>query len=157
MNSEQLIELIKQFAQKGHITESEKKILMLKAKSFDISEKAVDILIRQELEPTQNNANESETNDYQKVKFNQPTQSSSGSNYALGFGFIGLLLGLPVSYFFQAEKIRAVYSLPQYLSKLPDMFSSHNTGDFATPIVVSCIITTVIGALIGNYSDKNKK
>lgn len=131
MNSEELIELIKQFAQKGHITESEKKILMLKAKSFGISEKALDILIRQELE--------------------------SGSNNVLGFGFIGLLLGLPVSYFFQAEKIRVVYSLPQYLSKLPDMFSSHNTGDFATPIVVSCIITTVIGALIGNYSDKNKK
>ena len=39
MLTEKLLELVKKFAQKGHLTENEKKILDLKAKSYGISEK----------------------------------------------------------------------------------------------------------------------
>jgi len=155
MSSEKLIEYIKQFANKGHITESEMKILRLKAKSFDISDRTLDILVNQEI--VSNSKNDKETSivnkDENDVKSAKTTSSSS--NNAVIYGIIGFLLGIPLSYFFQAEKIRAVYSLPQYLIKLPEILSSKNTELFV-PVILTCIISTVIFALIGNAIRKKK-
>ena len=68
-------------------------------------------------------------------------------------GIVGFLMGLPLSYFFQPEKLRAVYSVTDYLGSLPDLLSS-DKGDFASPIIITCIITTAIGILIGYFLDQ---
>ncbi len=151
MDSEKLIELIKEFVQKGQITEAERKILLIKAKSLGLTAETVDILIRQELESFSKNDNESY--DYNKTgkedNMINPAAFPSG-NKAFTYGFIGFLIGIPLSYFFQAEKLRAMLSLPQYLAKLPEMLSGQNSKEFVSPVVLTCIITTTLFAFIGN-------
>lgn len=151
MNSENLHESIKEFSQKGYVTEAERKILLIKAKSVDISETALDILIRQETESGKN-LNAATTGSASTGV--SPISSEGNTNKTVLLGILGFFLGIPVSYFFQHEKIRASFSVPQYLAKLPELLKSDEASHFITPIIMAVVITTVVGVLIGYALDK---
>jgi len=72
------------------------------------------------------------------------------------FGIIGFFLGFPISYYFQPEKLRAMLSMTDYLQSIPKLASS-DKGDFLTPIIFSCLISTAIFVFIGYLLDQNNK
>lgn len=72
------------------------------------------------------------------------------------FGIIGFLLGIPLSYFFQPEKLRAYYSITKYLAELPNLIASKQ-GDFLSPILITCVITTVLGVIVGIFIRQKDK
>lgn len=75
-------------------------------------------------------------------------------NKKVVFGIIGFFLGFPISYYFQPEKLRAMYSMTDYLKALPNLASS-DKGDFLTPIFFSCLISTAIFVFIGYLLEQN--
>jgi len=85
-----------------------------------------------------------------------PKDASGNSNFGdiiiaiFGSVFNGILLfalaiifGVPISYYFQPEKVREIYTLPQYIKAIPDLANSEK-ADFQSAIIFSVIICFVI-------------
>lgn len=72
---------------------------------------------------------------------------NSGRNGIVGL-FVGFLLGVPVSYFFQSEMIRAKLTLGSYLGHLPQLLSNY-PKDMIPPVLLSCAVLGFIGWLVG--------
>lgn len=68
-------------------------------------------------------------------------------------GIVGAFFGLPVSYYFQPEVVRAKVSLSQYVESLPEIFSD-SSGQFTGPVILSIVICTIAGAIIGWFMDE---
>lgn len=60
------------------------------------------------------------------------------------FVLIGAILGVPLSYYLQGDKVKAVYSPTKYIEHLPDLVESA-AKDILPPI----ILTVVLGAMFG--------
>ena len=90
MSSEKLIELIKKFALKGHITESERKILQIKAKSLDLSDKTIEILISQAILEKSIIAKESHIN----KASNEIQNQNESNNSSKGTGVLLFVIGV---------------------------------------------------------------
>ncbi len=85
------------------------------------------------------------------------------------FGAIGILLGFPLSYFFQAPLIRKI-PMSEYLKAIPKILSSGVPvdanqkamqdaliGNAVLPIVLSCFVCAFLLGVIGHFIDKSNK
>ena len=61
---------------------------------------------------------------------------------------IGLVLGVPGSYYFQSGALKAKMSLGSYLGNLPDLLSKY-PGDVFPPLLICCALLGVAGWFIG--------
>lgn len=75
------------------------------------------------------------------------------------FTIIGLLLGIPISYWFQVERLRSKISLVEYIKEIPSFFTNYNAdySEFADNVLLSCIIFAVIFGFIGSLLEKPKQ
>jgi len=74
------------------------------------------------------------------------------------FAFIGLLLGLPVSYYFQDPFIREKVSIEDYIKLLPEILTDRSTGtNFTTPIISSCVVCAVLLGIVGYFIALSRK
>ena len=86
----------------------------------------------------------------------------SSAGMVILFGIIGLLFGLPLSYFFQPQIVRKI-PLGQYLKAIPEMMTSSQSndrfarmlGDLITPIILSCLICAFILGIVGYFIAKS--
>ena len=61
---------------------------------------------------------------------------------------VGLLVGIPASYYLQSGMLRAKISLGAYLSHLPELLDQ-NGGDVFPPLLLSCVALGAIGWFVG--------
>jgi len=71
------------------------------------------------------------------------------------FGLIGLFLGIPLSYYFQSSMLQnKVGGLGGYMQHFDEIL---NNTTLAGNVLLSVLIFTLIGGLIGHYFDKNEE
>ena len=86
-------------------------------------------------------------------------QKTSKGGCANLFAVIGFILGVPVSYYFQSELIRAKLTLPEYLTKLPNAICNiiqepdKEGFRFILTILISCVVLAIIGKALGRAID----
>ena len=141
MSVEELTRLIEKFAEKGSVSPAEFKILKLKAKNLELSDTALQIMVNEALKTRQSFIQQDQPKS--SVKGSIGSQSPAGNEGAIMWGIAGFILGIPASYLFQGPKIRGSLSLGEYLQELPDLLSS-DKADFATPVVLTCIILSLL-------------
>ena len=66
---------------------------------------------------------------------------------------LGAVLGIPLSYYFQPEMLRAKMSLLDYISELNKIFEEK---DLIGNVIFSVIIFTILGGIVGYFIDKNE-
>lgn len=81
------------------------------------------------------------------------SETKTTSNKARQLALIGLVLGVPMSYYFQPGLVRAKLSLTQYIGKLPELLGAEG-GQFISPIVMSCLLFAIAGGVIGYFMDQ---
>ena len=70
------------------------------------------------------------------------------------FSIIGALLGVPLSYYFQPEMVRAkMGNAFNYIKHLDEIAKSQ---DLLPNVIISVIVCALIGGFIGYLVDKNK-
>jgi hypothetical protein len=69
------------------------------------------------------------------------------------FSIVGVVLGLPLSYFLQPGFVRAKLSLPDYVAAFPELFE---TGEprLIAPVIVSCVVLALILGILGYVLDE---
>ncbi|MBR6470227.1 MAG: hypothetical protein IKS83_00390, partial [Victivallales bacterium] len=91
---------------------------------------------------------------------NPPEEASKSGPASKGLGFLGFLLGIPLSYVFQPGIIRAKLTCGDYIMNLPKMISNiikdpDKLGvQVLLTLVITCVVTSGIGRLIGKAIDK---
>ena len=61
---------------------------------------------------------------------------------------VGLLIGVPASYYLQSGMLRAKVSLGAYVTHLPELLSRYG-GDVFPPLLLSCAVLAVLGWFVG--------
>ena len=70
------------------------------------------------------------------------------------FAIIGAVLGIPLSYYFQSELVRAkVGGLGGYLEQFGDIV---NDSSLLGNVVLSVVIFAIVGGVIGHFVDKSE-
>ena len=70
------------------------------------------------------------------------------------FAIIGAILGIPLSYYFQSEMVKAkVGGIGGYLTHFDEIVSNSN---LLTNVILSVVIFALVGGLIGYFMDKNE-
>lgn len=70
------------------------------------------------------------------------------------FAIFGAILGIPLSYYFQPEMVRAkVGGMGGYLKNFGDIV---NNSDLVGNVILSVVIFAVIGGVIGYFIDENE-
>lgn len=77
------------------------------------------------------------------------------------FGLLGILLGIPLSYYFQSDIIKNLMGMFSYLGNLPDVVDGYNgfignSGDIVFNIVLSMVVFALVGGAIGYFMDKKE-
>lgn len=77
------------------------------------------------------------------------------------FGLLGVLLGIPLSYYFQSDIIKNLMGMFSYLGNLPDVVDGYNgfignSGDIVFNIVLSMVVFALVGGAIGYFMDKKE-
>ena len=107
----------------------------------------------------QNQPQNQPQNQYQnQPQYQYPPQQAAKPPVAapLILGFIGFLLGIPLSYFFQPGLIRAKFTCGEYITNLPQLLEGilKNPDDLGIQIlltlVITCAVTSIIFAVIGH-------
>ena len=85
-------------------------------------------------------------------------------NMTVKLGIIGLILGLPISYFFQDPFIRILIPVSEYIKGIPKILTSPSSqmgeletgliGNPAAVIIVTCLACAFLLGLAGYYFDK---
>jgi hypothetical protein len=75
-------------------------------------------------------------------------------NKTVLFAIIGAVLGVPLSYYFQPAIIQSKLTLGQYLSNLPQILGD-KSADFVTPVLLSCVICTLVLGIVGYFMDRS--
>ena len=73
---------------------------------------------------------------------------------------IGAIIGIPLSYYFQAELLQNFVSLPKYIANIGDLMSNTKYVDLTPNIFKSMGIFATVGGAIGliwDFSSKSKK
>jgi predicted PurR-regulated permease PerM len=95
-------------------------------------------------------------------------QQTSGGSLKIVFGVIGIILGLPLSYFFQSPLIRKI-PLSEYLKHIPQLLTNSGgtpeqramesamIGNPVAVLVMTCVVCAIIGAVLGYFIDHSKK
>jgi hypothetical protein len=83
-------------------------------------------------------------------------KESSNKMMSLFFGVIGILLGVPLSYFFQNPMIRKI-PLTEYIKHIPEVLSKSDPmlGDLATPVILTCAICAFLMGVLGYFISKS--
>jgi len=68
---------------------------------------------------------------------------------------IGLLLGIPLSYYFQPGQFQSKVTLTKYLTHLPDVFKLG--ADFVLPVVLTCALSALVLGIVGYSIDRQSK
>lgn len=63
---------------------------------------------------------------------------------------VGIVVGYPLSYYFQGEFLRAKMTLGDYISKFPDVLGTigKGNGDFGTTALITMAVCTIITQVI---------
>lgn len=70
------------------------------------------------------------------------------------FAIIGAILGIPLSYYFQSEMVRAkVGGIGGYLQNFGDIVSD---GNLLGNVILSVVIFAIVGGIIGYLIDKSE-
>lgn len=70
------------------------------------------------------------------------------------FAILGAIIGVPLSYYFQPEMVRAkVGGMGGYLKNLGDIV---NNKDLVGNIILSVVIFALVGGVIGYFVDENE-
>lgn len=68
------------------------------------------------------------------------------------FAIIGAILGIPLSYYFQSEMVRAkVGGIGNYLQNFGDIVSN---GNLLGNVILSVVIFAIVGGVVGYFIDK---
>ncbi len=67
--------------------------------------------------------------------------------------FIGALLGIPLSYYFQPEIVRAKLSLSEYLTHLPEIVTDES-GAYIAPVILTVLISAMVLGVVGMFMDQ---
>ena len=88
-------------------------------------------------------------------------------NLRITLGIVGLLLGLPLSYFFQAPMIRNKMPLSEYIKMLPQIISTNpaGIGEFEASmignppavLIVTCLVCAFLFGLAGYLIERNRR
>ena len=83
--------------------------------------------------------------------------ASSNAGICAFFGVIlGLIAGVPLSYYFQNEAVRQKFTLGGYLKRIVDVVKDDQCRN---PVIIACVVCAVvfgvIGALIGKSGKKS--
>ncbi len=72
------------------------------------------------------------------------------------FSILGVLLGLPLSYFLQPGYVRAKLSLPDYVGAFPELL---NTGEWRliAPVIASCVVAALVLGILGHILDEQQR
>ncbi|MCK9414534.1 MAG: zinc ribbon domain-containing protein [Prolixibacteraceae bacterium] len=69
------------------------------------------------------------------------------------FAFIGAILGLPLSYYFQSDYVKSkVGGMGGYLKNFGDVVSN---SDLVGNVILSVVIFALVGGVIGYFVDEN--
>ena len=68
----------------------------------------------------------------------------------IGF-LLGLLLGYPVSYYFQPEKLRLMFGLGEYIREFPKVIQE---SELVTGVVLGFVVAVPVCAFFGFIADK---
>ncbi|MEO0899617.1 MAG: hypothetical protein AAFY71_24620 [Bacteroidota bacterium] len=69
------------------------------------------------------------------------------------FGIIGAVLGVPLSYYFQPEMVKAkTGGIGGYLQQIDKVAEN---SELLTNVIISVVIFTLVGVLVGYFIDKN--
>jgi len=71
------------------------------------------------------------------------------------FFVVGVLIGFPLSYYFQPEMLQNFVSLSKYTSNIFDLMSNTRFVDLTPNISKSVGLFALIGGVIGFFADKN--
>lgn len=71
------------------------------------------------------------------------------------FIIVGILLGIPFSYYLQPDIVQVKLSLGEYLKNFLNVVTD-DSGDFLTPVFLSCLIGAIIGGIVGNLMDRKR-
>ena len=66
---------------------------------------------------------------------------------------IGILVGIPLSYYFQPSIVQAKVTLPEYLKHVPEILQDQS-GDYILPFLLSIGICGLIGGVLGWFMDQ---
>jgi len=78
------------------------------------------------------------------------------SNKIIG-GVVGFAAGVPMSYHFQPDIIRAKLNWGQYLQKLPELLGDGDVGgEVFFKLLISVAIFSIIGFFVGYVIDSSK-
>lgn len=77
------------------------------------------------------------------------------------FGYLGVLLGIPLSYYFQSDIIKNLMGMFSYVKNLPDVVDGYNgfignSGDIVFNIVLSMVVFALVGGAVGHFMDKKE-
>jgi hypothetical protein len=72
--------------------------------------------------------------------------------YTVTLAFIGLIIGIPVSYLFQVEFIHEFVSLRKYVENFSGIFEWDEVGLRA---MIGLLLVGILGAILGFYMDKS--
>ena len=63
----------------------------------------------------------------------------------------GLVIGVPISYYFQSGMVRAKLSLGAYISHLPELLGQSGQ-DIFPPLLLSCAVLGAAGWFVGRHA-----
>lgn len=98
-----------------------------------------------------------------RYKQQEKEKESEGSGLMFIYGIFGFLLGIPMSYYFQPSYIRDKVPFSKYIEAVPSFFSptageaqkmAEMGIDLTTPVIISCLIFTILGLVAGRFWDK---
>jgi|GEM_PF-6329865 len=97
-----------------------------------------------------------------KKRINNPNFSKNDSSKyfyiskKVAFGVIGGIAGIFLSIYFQNGAIQSM-GISEYLEHLSELSQGSESGNFNLNILISIIVFSAVGALIGHFLDKEKK
>lgn len=63
---------------------------------------------------------------------------------------LGIVLGLPLSYYAQPDIVQMKVTLPKYLAKLPRIFEGADPN-YVTPIALTCFVCALVLGAVGFF------
>lgn len=67
---------------------------------------------------------------------------------------VGILIGVPLSYYFQPDIVQSKLTLTEYLTRLGEVVTSEQ-GDFISPIILSCFLSGFLFGTLGYIVIRN--